>query len=204
MDGVRSLDCVLQNGNAQRARSFLSRGTCGGCGKQRDVKQDEYINEWSQTVAWPQQNGNPSGEAAHPVNKPKGAAQALALARQQLAQARASAMPEACLRIFENEVQQQETAMKQAQPLGQKMDQARARFRRAVEWGEKAMKALQKAQENLEQAQQEVVQAQTDLDKLMQEAVLPVMPVPQVKVSLVKTVEDLTGIIENRHYDEVQ
>ena len=94
--------------------------------------------------------------------------------------------------------------MKQAQPLGQKMDQARARFRRAVEWGEKAMKAVQKAQENLEQAQQEVVQAQTDLDKLMQEAVLPVMPVPQVKVSLVKTLEDLTGIIENHHYDEVQ
>ena len=47
-------------------------------------------------------------------------AQALAMARQQLAQANAAAMPEACLRILENEVQQQETAMKQAQPLGQK------------------------------------------------------------------------------------
>ena len=59
----------------------------------------------------------------------KGAAQALALARQQLAQAKASALPEACIRILENDVQQQETAMKQAQPLGQKMDQARARRR---------------------------------------------------------------------------
>ena len=53
--------------------------------------------------------------------------------------------------------------MKQAQPWGQKIDQARARFRRAVESGEKAMQALQKAQENCEQAQQEGIQAQTDL-----------------------------------------
>ena len=85
-------------------------------------------------------------------------------------------MPEACLRILENSVQQQETATKQAQPLGQKKDQARARFRRVVESGEKAMQALQKAQENFEQAQQEVMQALTDQDLLMQEAPLPVMP----------------------------
>ena len=87
--------------------------------------------------------------------------------------------------------------MKQTQPLGQKMDQARARFRRAVQSGKKALQALQKAQENFEQAQQEVMQAWTDLDLLMQEAPLPVMPVPQVNVSLVKTSEVLTGIIEN-------
>ena len=77
--------------------------------------------------------------------------------------------------------------MKQAQPVGQKMDQARARFRDAVESGEKAMEALQKAQANFEQAQQEVMQAQTDLDLLMQEAPLSVMPVPQVNVILVRT-----------------
>ena len=47
------------------------------------------------------------------------------------------------------------------------------------------------------QAQQEVMQAQTDLDTLMQEAPLPVMPVPQVNRSLVKTLEALTGTIEN-------
>ena len=41
-------------------------------------------------------------------------------------------MLEACIRILENEVQKEEAAMKQAQALGQKMDQARARFRRAV------------------------------------------------------------------------
>ena len=70
--------------------------------------------------------------------------------------------------------------MKQAQPLGQKMDQARARFCRSVESGEVAMQALQKAQENFEQAQQEVMQAQTDLEMLMQEGPLPVMPVMPV------------------------
>ena len=59
------------------------------------------------------------------------------------------------------------------------------------------MEALHTAQDNFEQAQQEVMQAQTDLDRLMQEAPLPVMPVPQVNVSLVKTLEALTGIIEN-------
>ena len=161
----RSVACA-----ACKTRPFLSRDTCLGCGKQGDVKHDEYINERSQTVAWPQQAGRSFGDTAYLVDKPKGAAQALALARQQLAQARASAMPEACIRILESEVQEEEAAMKQAQPLGQKMDQARARFRRAVESGEKAMQAVQKAQENFEQAQQEVMQAQTDLEMFMQEA----------------------------------
>ena len=44
------------------------------------------------------------------------------------------------------------------------------------------MEALQKAQENFEQAQQEVMQAQTELEMLMQEAPLPLMPVAQVNV----------------------
>ena len=64
---------------ACKTLSFLSRDTCRGCGKQRDVKHDEYINESSQTVAWPQQGGYPSGETAHSVSKPKGPAQVLAL-----------------------------------------------------------------------------------------------------------------------------
>ena len=62
------------------------------------------------------------------------------------------------------------------------MDQARARFRRAFQSGEKAIETLQKAQEIFEQAQQEVVQA---------------TPVPQVNASLVETSEALTGIFEN-------
>ena len=159
--GLRAPEC--------KTWSFFSRDTCRECRKQRNVKHDEHINEWSQTVAWPQQGGGSSGDVAFPMKKPKGAAQALALARQQLTQAKASALPEACIRILENEVQKDEAAMKQAQPWGQEMDQARARFRRAVESGEKVM--LQKALENVEQAQQEVMQAQ---------------PVPQVNMSLVK------------------
>ena len=55
----------------------------------------------------------------------------------------------------------------------------------------------QSGRENFEQAQQVVIQARMDLDKLMQEAPLPVMPVPRVSVSLVNTLEALTGIIEN-------
>ena len=109
---------------ACKTRSFLRRDTCRGCGKQRDVKQDEHINEWSQTVAWPQQGGGSLWGGSSPCQQAENAAQALALARQQLAQAKASALPEACIRILENEVQQEEVAMKEAQPLGQKMDQA--------------------------------------------------------------------------------
>ena len=77
---------------ACKTQSFLSGDTCRGCSKQRDTQHDEYINEWSQTVAWPQQIGSPSGEAAYAVSKPKGAAQVFSLARQQLAQARASGL----------------------------------------------------------------------------------------------------------------
>ena len=133
---------------ACKTRSFLSRDTCRGCNKQRDVTHDGYINEWSQTAAWPQQGRGSSGDAARPVNKPKGPAQALALVRQQLAQAKAAELPEECIRILESKVQKE-------------------------------------------------IQAQTDMDSHMQEAPLPVMPVPQVNVSLVKTMEALTGIIEN-------
>ena len=161
---------------ACKTQLLLGKDTCRGCSKQRDTKQDEYINEWSQSVAWPQQSGSPSGGAAYPVSKPKGPAQALAQTRQELAKAQATVMPEGCIRILE-----------QAQPLGQKMDQAQARFRRAIESGEKAMEALQKAQANFEQAQQEVMQAQTDLDLLMQEAPVPATPVAQVNVSVDRT-----------------
>ena len=44
---------------------------------------------------------------------------------------------------------------------------------------------------------QEVVQAQLDLHKPMQEAPLPVMPAPQANVNHVKSLEALTGMIEN-------
>ena len=73
-------------------------------------------------------------------------------------------MPEECIRMLEGKVQKEEAAKKQVQLLGEKMDQAKARFRRAVEAGEEVMQALHKAQENFEQAQQEVMQARTDLD----------------------------------------
>ena len=153
------------------------------------MKHDEYINEWSQRTLRGCCFPCEQAEKVQP--------RLLHSARQQMAQAKASALPEACLRILECKMLKKETAMKQAQPMGQRMDQARARFRRAVESKEKAMQALQKAQENFEQAQQEVMQAQTELEKLMQEAPLPVMPVPQVNMSMVKSLEALTGIIEN-------
>ena len=59
------------------------------------------------------------------------------------------------------------------------------------------MLTLQNAQESFEQAQKEVIQAQMDLDNLMQEAPLPVLAAPQVNVSLVETLETLTGLVDN-------
>ena len=103
-------------------------------------------------------------------------------------------MPEECIRVLECKVLKEEAEMKQAQPLGQKMDQARARLRRAVEAGEKARVNVLKAQENFEQAKQEVIQAHTDMHKLLQEAFLPAMPTPQVNVGLAKSLEALTGL----------
>ena len=107
-------------------------------------------------------------------------------------------MPEECVRILECKVLKEEAEMRQAQSTGQRMDQARARFRRAVEAGEKAQDALQKAQANVEKSQQAVAQVRMDLNKVMQEAPLPVMPVPQVNVSLVKSLEALTRIVEKK------
>ena len=79
-------------------------------------------------------------------------------------------MPEECIRVLECKVLKEEAEMRQAQPLGQKMDQARARLRRAVDAGEKAQVAVQNAQVAVEQAQQEVVQAHSDMHNLLQEA----------------------------------
>ena len=66
-------------------------------------------------------------------------------ARKQLAQAKAAAMPGECIKILEDQLQQEEAAMRQSQPLRWKMDRARARFRKAVMSGEKATETLQKA-----------------------------------------------------------
>ena len=79
-----------------KALSKLRLRACGGCGKHNDMKHDEYINEWLQSVAWATTHWKSLWGGSSPVNKPKGATQTLALARQQLAQARASALPEAC------------------------------------------------------------------------------------------------------------
>ena len=54
---------------------------------------------------------------------------------------------------------QEEADVRQAQSMGQRMDQARARFRQAVDAGEKAQEAMLKVQANFEQAQQEVMKA---------------------------------------------
>ena len=58
------------------------------------------------------------------------------------------------------------------------------------------MDVMHKAQESFEQAQQEVIRAQTDLENFMQEALLPVLAAPQVNVSLCKTLETLTRLVE--------
>ena len=134
----------------------------------------------------------PRGAAARPAGTAKGPAQVLAQSRQQLAQAREQGHSEECICVLEWKVLKEEAETKQAQPMGQRMDQARARFLRAVEAGEKAQEAMLEAQASFEQAQQEVVQAQLDLHRLMQEAPLPAMPAPQVNVSLVKSLEALT------------
>ena len=93
-------------------------------------------------------------------------------------------MPEGCSRILERKVQKEEAALKQAQPFGQKMDQARARCRRAVESGEEG------------EIRASAAGGDAGPDR-PGKAHAGVMPVPQVYVSLVTTLEALTGIIEN-------
>ena len=202
-DGELNLDCVLRSGNAQRAR--LGRSSAGARAAAAASKGTRNRTSTS-TSGHRLRLGRSRVDV--PLEIPVERRLALATNRRDRPKLlrwpgsswhrqKASAMPEECIRMLENEVQKEEAEMKQAQPFGQKMDQARARFRRAVDSGEKAMEALQKAQVNFEQAQQEVMQAQTDLEMLMQEAPLPVMPVPQVSVSLVRTLEAWTSIIEN-------
>ena len=181
-------------------RNFLSKDNCRECGKVKELQKDSYVDERGLIAPWPRQSGGGMTfrAASRPASTAKRPAQVIAQTRHQLAQARGLGMPRDCIRVLECKVMKEEAEMKQAQPMGQRMDQARARFRRAVEAGEKAQKAMLKAQANFEQAQQEVVQAQLDLHKLMQEAPLPVIPAPQVNVNLVKSLEALTGLVEKK------
>ena len=155
----------------------------------KELQKDSYVDERGLIAPWPRQSGGgmTSGMAMRPASTAKGPAQVLAQTRQQVTQ----------LHFGVQGDEGEEAEMKQARPMGQRMDQARARFRRAVDAGETAQEAMLKAQANFEQAQQEVIKAQSDLHKLMQEAPLPVMPAPQVNMNLVKSLEALTGLIEN-------
>ena len=134
------------------------------------MQKDSHVDEKGLIAPWLRQSGGTA----------KGPAHVLVQTRLQLTQAREQGHNEECIHFLEAE-------MRQAQPMGQRMDHARARFRRAVEAGEA----------NFEQAQQEVVQARMDLHKLMQEVPLPAMPAAQVNVNLVKSLEALTGLLEN-------
>ena len=98
-----------------------------------------------------------------------GAPNALAMARQKLQSATAADLPESCITILQEQVRQEEEAMKKARPLGQQK-QARARFKKAVVAGEKALANVGKAQNIFAAAQEEVLQAQTELENLMQES----------------------------------
>ena len=108
---------------------------------EKNCKKDSYVDEKGVIAPWPSQSGDAmtSGVAARPTGTAKGLAQTLAQSRQQLAQAKEMGMPEECIRVLECKVLQEEAEMKKAQPLGQKMDQARARLRHSVEAGEKAL-----------------------------------------------------------------
>ena len=97
-----------------------------------------------------------------------------ATARQQLQSAVPAGLPENCTTILQEQARQEEESITKARPPGHKMDQVRARFKRAVEAGEKALKNVGKAQKIFAAAQEEVILAQTDLENLTKESPMPV------------------------------
>ena len=111
----------------------------------------------------------------------------LAQTRLQLTQAREQGHPEECIRISECKVLKEEPEMRQAEPM---------ETRREPDFVEPSRRARRHKGPG-ELRAQEVVQAQLDLHKPMQEAPLPVMPAPQANVNQVKSLEALTGMIEN-------
>ena len=146
-------------------QTSLNRDTRRGCGKSKDVIQDTFIDEWAHAAAWPRTGGNGTSTTTVCTKRrgpTRGSAGAFTHARKRLAQAKTAAMPDECTKIFEDNLQQEETAMRQPQPLGLNMDRARARLRKAVISGEKAMETLQKAHAAFEETQQDVVQAQQE------------------------------------------
>ena len=64
-NGVCRMDSELQSGSARRARYV--RSSAGkrdvAVASRRYEAHDEYINEWAQIAAWPQQGGGSSRDA---------------------------------------------------------------------------------------------------------------------------------------------
>ena len=87
----------------------------------------------------------------------------------QLRQAVAASFPEHCLQMLRKEVTRLEEQDRAARPIGQQIDQARARLSCAVARCERAEATITKAQTELASARGEVTESHTDLAKLMDE-----------------------------------
>ena len=188
-EGVRTLESELQSGSARRARcARSSAGARAVAAASKGTRRTTSTSTSGHRLRlWLEEAGGSHGAPARLVSKPKGAAHALAPARQQLTQTQVSAMPEQCIDILESKMQQ--IAMTQAQPLGQQMDQARARFLEPSSRVRKRWKHCRRHRRPWCKRNRMWCRPKWTLDKLMQEAPLPVMPVPRVNLTLVKTLE---------------
>ena len=138
---------------------------CRRCHKTLDPTLDKYINEYGQHTEWPasflKQNAPPAAYSAGTQ---------LTQARKQLATAEREGFPTAVLDMIREDIRKLEEAEREDRPLGQRLDQARAQLRKAVDRAEQAEEELSQAQQAMAEAEEEVQRWHAEVQKLTAEA----------------------------------
>jgi len=155
-------------------RTFLSLAECRKCSKAIDHAADSYVDARGWVSAFPdahhvQPQHQQQPAAARQPQPQKSTQSALAQTREQLRQALAADFPEHCVQMLRDDITRLEEQDKAARPIGQQIDQARAKLNRAVARCEKAEATIAKAQAEFEAARVDITESHVELAKLMDE-----------------------------------
>ena len=137
---------------------------CRRCSKPLDMTKDGYIDETGKRTWWPTELLAPADHFSagfakrpprHTVSPPPGKPLS---AKEQLKRATESGLDEWILDELRGQIAADEEQARQQRPLGQRLDNARASLKKAVERAEKAEDAVEAAQRQLEEAAEDVNQ----------------------------------------------
>ena len=171
---------------------------CRRCSKPLDMNYDAYIDEWGQKVPWPaslkkekrklvQAPWPQSGSTYSPGSQ-------LSAARKQLQTAIKEKFPEPVLALMRKDIERLEKEERETRPLGQRLDQARAQLRKAVDHAEACEEAMLQAQADMQEAEEAVQAWHAEVQKLTAEARMIDGPTLAIRSTVAPLVSQLLSL----------